>query len=33
MERADIILKVTGFVKSKWRSSDVYENVIIALKP
>lgn len=32
MERADIIHKETGFVKSKWKSNDVYENVRIALQ-
>lgn len=32
MERADIIPKGTGFVKSKRKSNDVYENVLIALK-
>lgn len=32
MERADIIPKATGFVKSKRKSNDVYENMIITLK-
>lgn len=32
MERVGIILKGTGFVKCKWKSNGVYENVITALK-
>lgn len=32
MERTDVTLKRTNFVKSKWRPNYVYENLIIALK-